>query len=146
MTYINLSQFRDWVKKNQGDIALVIGFMLVAVIAFGAGRLSAPPIVKNPIIVENSAGSGNSTNLYGSAGSAVSSNSAETKNAGQTNAKGMFVGSKNSNLYHWPWCAPAKNIKPENEVWFQSEVEARAAGRSPSSCVASQAPAGYVSQ
>lgn len=142
MLYANLSQFRDWVKKNQGDIALVVGFILVAIIAFGAGRLTAPAVVRNPIIIENMGDTGNSAGIDDSAASGVSSDNPVNASI-QSNTKGMFVGSKNSNLYHWPWCAPAKNIKPENEVWFQSEAEARAAGRSPSSCVASQAPAGY---
>jgi len=145
MLYTNLSQIKTLVKNNQGDIALVIGFVLVAIIAFGVGRLTAPPIVRNPIIVENAANNGDSANISGSITSAASQNNQLVANT-QTNTKGMFVGSKNSNLYHWPWCAPAKNIKLENEVWFDSEAAARAAGRTPSSCVAKEAPAGYVSQ
>jgi len=140
----------DWIKKYQADIAIVAGFILVAAIAFGAGRLSAPQIVRNPIMLDEPNSSSN-VNLYanvsqplaGGVGDPVESPSAIT---GQGTQKGIFVGSKNSNKYHWPWCAPAKNIKPENQVWFQTESQAQAAGYSPSSCIQSQAPAGYVKQ
>ncbi len=38
---------------------------------------------------------------------------------------GRFVGSKNSDKYHLPNCRSAKKIKPENQVWFSSQEEAR---------------------
>jgi competence protein ComEC len=42
-----------------------------------------------------------------------------------------FVGSKNSDKYHYPSCGHAKKIKPENLRTFNSVAEARAAGYSP---------------
>jgi len=45
-----------------------------------------------------------------------------------------FVGSKNSNKYHPPDCRWAKQIKPENQIWFSSHEEAKAKGYTPSSC------------
>jgi hypothetical protein len=30
----------------------------------------------------------------------------------------MFVGSIKSNKYHYPSCSGAKQIKPENQIWF----------------------------
>lgn len=140
-TPIWANQIGEWFKKNQGDIAIVVGFVLVSLIAFGAGRLSAPQIVRNPVVIEEPTAS-SSLNLYGNVSQPVNSAIGEPA-ANQNSPKGLFVGSKNSNKYHWPWCAPAKNIKPENQIWFQSEAEARAVGYSPSSCIQSQAPAGY---
>jgi len=130
----------EWVKNNQADIAIFIGFILVAVIAFGAGRLSAPEIVRNPVIIEEP--DLGPVNLYGAVSQSVAG---EIERGGQIIGSeiGLFVGSKNSNKYHWPWCAPAKNIKPENQVWFQSEAQAQAAGYLPGSCVEKEAPAGY---
>jgi len=143
MSIIDLSKTGDWLKHNQSDIALFFGFVLVAVIAFGAGRLSAPPIVRNPIVIQEPNATG-SINIFGGVSQSVVDKAGEgVQNT--ASARGLFVGSKNSNLYHWPWCAPAKNIKPENQVWFQSEAQAQAAGYSPSSCIKSQAPAGYKS-
>lgn len=48
-------------------------------------------------------------------------------------AGGMYVGSKNSNKYHLPWCAGARSISEANKVWFSSKEEAAAAGYVPAS-------------
>jgi len=44
---------------------------------------------------------------------------------------GPFVGSINSDVYHYPWCITAQQILPENEVWFDSVEEAQDAGYRP---------------
>lgn len=44
---------------------------------------------------------------------------------------GKYVGSKESNKYHYPWCRWAERIKPENQIWFQTKEEAEAAGYEP---------------
>ncbi len=48
-----------------------------------------------------------------------------------TAATGQFVGSLESDKYHYPSCRWAKKILPENEIWFSSSEEARAAGYFP---------------
>lgn len=49
--------------------------------------------------------------------------------AQQTNLQSYsFVGSKNSNVYHYPSCYEAKKIKSENLVTFNTLAEACAAG------------------
>jgi len=45
--------------------------------------------------------------------------------------RGQFVGSLESDKYHYPSCRWAKKILPENEIWFSSSEEARAAGYVP---------------
>lgn len=49
----------------------------------------------------------------------------------QAPAAATFIGSVNSDKYHYPWCASAKQIKPENEVWFSSAVDAQNNGYVP---------------
>lgn len=44
---------------------------------------------------------------------------------------GTYVGSKNSNKYHYPTCSAAQRIKTQNQVVFKSANEARAAGYVP---------------
>ena len=44
---------------------------------------------------------------------------------------GPFVGSKNSNVYHYPWCSEAKKILPQNLVTFATLADACAAGYRP---------------
>ena len=45
---------------------------------------------------------------------------------------GPFVGSINSNVYHYPWCWDAKSILPKNLVIFPTLADACAAGYRPS--------------
>ncbi len=138
-----LKKIGDWIKENQADIAIAIGFILVGVIAFGAGRLSAPKIIRNPIVIEEPNAS-TSMNFFSDVSQPISNTIGET--AQTQSQKGLFVASKNSKVYHWPWCAPAKKIKPENQIWFKDEAQAKVAGYSPSSCIVPEAPAGYQAQ
>ncbi|MBU1672314.1 MAG: MBL fold metallo-hydrolase, partial [Actinobacteria bacterium] len=48
-------------------------------------------------------------------------------------APGPFVGSKNSDVYHWPTCSYAQAIHPENLVTFANAQEAVNAGYRPCS-------------
>jgi len=48
-----------------------------------------------------------------------------------TTEAGKYVGSASSDKYHYPDCRWAKKIKPDNEIWFASSEEARAAGYVP---------------
>lgn len=57
----------------------------------------------------------------------------QTEEKQEEKLQSQFVGSKNSDKYHLPDCRWAKRIKPENQVWFSSEEEARAKGYQPCS-------------
>ncbi|MDD5627180.1 MAG: Ada metal-binding domain-containing protein [Patescibacteria group bacterium] len=59
----------------------------------------------------------------------ISSGSVELKK--EVPREGQLVGSKNSTKYHLPSCRFAKNIKPENQVWFSSKEEAESKGYKP---------------
>lgn len=52
----------------------------------------------------------------------------------QAQARGDFVASVNSDLFHHISCASVKRIKEENKIWFTSYDEAVADGYSPSAC------------
>lgn len=43
---------------------------------------------------------------------------------------GLLVGSKEGRTYHYPWCAGAARIAPENQRWFASAGAAQAQGYS----------------
>lgn len=49
----------------------------------------------------------------------------------KTATGGQFVGSLESDKYHYPTCRWAKKILPENAIWFSSSEDARAAGYVP---------------
>lgn len=44
---------------------------------------------------------------------------------------GKYVGSVNSNIYHYPSCVWARRINPENEIWFDSVADAKMHGYRP---------------
>jgi len=124
------------IKENQADLALVLGFVLVALLSFGAGYLTAPGNVKNSLIIEEPNAS--STGFY--------NQSAAAGSAASLQEKGLLVASRGGKKYHWPWCSWGKKIKEENQIWFNSESEAKTAGYSPCACIESSAPAGYTAE
>lgn len=44
-----------------------------------------------------------------------------------------YVASKNGKMYYPLGCSASKRIKPENEIWFSSEIEAQKSGYTKSS-------------
>jgi len=151
-----LSQFQNFVKDNQADIVLVISIILIALISFGLGRLTAPEIVKEPVTIEeplssqSAAISGQLTSttteeILGQENIERQGNTeiASTSSNETSNEKGIIVASKYGKKYHWPWCSWAKKIKPENQVWFKSEAEAQKAGYQPCGAFKKLAPVDY---
>ncbi len=137
-------EFYAWFKNNEKDILLVIGIVLIAVINFGAGRLTAPKIIQEPLVIKDDLASqlpnSGMADLAGSIGQPIN-NSQATATSGKQ--EGKIVASKNGKYYHWPWSPWAKNIKAANRVWFNSETEAQAAGFKRASNFLDIAPAGY---
>jgi len=113
-----LTNFVKKVKYRQSDILLTIGIILIALISFGAGRLTADSTDKEPIIIQNPENS-YSASVY---------QSVKEQSDEKQIEQGTFVASKNSNKYHWPNCSAAKRISSENQVWFSSETEAQSTG------------------
>lgn len=47
-----------------------------------------------------------------------------------------YIGSVNSDKYHFPECKWAKNIKSENEIWFETADDAKSEKYKPcKSCI-----------
>jgi hypothetical protein len=103
-----LSKFREKVKLYENDIIIAVVIILVALIGFGLGRLSVIREQKIPAVIENTPAA-----------------------ASSANTEKLYVASKNSDKYHYPWCSGAQRIKEENKVWFSSKEEAEKAGYSP---------------
>ena len=100
---------REWLKKVKDDIFLVIIIILVAVIGFALGRISAIREGKFPISVESASHIQTDTQV----------------------PRGELVGSKNGTVYHYTSCPGAKRIKEENKIFFNSREEAEKAGYRP---------------
>ena len=86
---------------------LITIVFLVALAAFGLGRLSALEDVRPPVAI-------------GEAPSAQ-------KPAGVF-AGGLLVATRSGSVYYYPWCSGAQKILPANQVWFASEAAAQQAG------------------
>lgn len=137
------AQAGEWAKRNQGDIVLVLGFVLVALISFGAGYLSAPGTSEKSLIIEEPAANISEQIISDQETGEQSAVQQESGNAEEEVQQGIIVASKNGTKYYWPWSSWAKRIKPENLIWFKSESEAQKAGYSKSSDFDNIAPAGY---
>ena len=111
-----LSYLQEFVKKHEFDITLTIGIVLVALISFGAGRLTAPSADNESIIIQQPTASIEQ--------SLRQSSEEDDKKI----EKGEFVGSVKSNKYHWPDCPWANKISLNNQIRFSSEQEAQSAG------------------
>ncbi|MCL5772529.1 MAG: MBL fold metallo-hydrolase [Actinobacteria bacterium] len=74
-------------------------------------------------------GSSSTTTTSGSGQTTTTMGSEETTTTQASNA--LFVGSKKSDVYHYPNCGSAKSIKPENLITFNSVEEAKSAGYRP---------------
>lgn len=132
---------KDFWSKYESKIILILGFILVASLAFEAGILKGQKIRENPIIIEKLAQ--NQDNVQTTPNAPEAQNLApDAKNTSigpnipdQTMSAGKqdctFVGSKNSNKYHLPTCRWAKQIKPENLVCFKDVDEAKSKGYLP---------------
>jgi len=103
-----LSDFKKFVKNNESDIVLTISIVLISLIIFGTILLIDFSKNGGEIIIENPSASVSKT----------------IKKSNESVNQKTFIGSINSNKYHWPNCSFAKRISEENKIWFSSEQEA----------------------
>lgn len=140
-----------FIQKYDQQISLSIGLILVAIIAFGAGRLSVHyQDNKEPIVFKNNENliQANIASMIAENKGVAVQNSDFLQNVQSTelhekSSEHMFVASKNSNKYHWPDCSWAKKIKPENQVWYKNEKEAQKAGKTRCSYFEDNTPKEY---
>ena len=128
---------KEFIKKHEIQIVLIIGFILVAFVSFEVGlfqgkkALDKPIVIEKPIttekIAETTTIEPQSASLSGNRKVTSSENTqtvSQNTTSSETLKKCVFVGSKNSNKYHLPTCRWAKQIKPENLVCFKTLEEA----------------------
>jgi hypothetical protein len=117
-----LTKLKNFVKTNFQDIFVILMVILVALISFGIGRLTAPK--SEPIQIKN---------LEKASIEDINFENQEKVYPPTTEQSdvGQVVGSKNSDKYHLPDCPGAKQISEQNKVWFNSIEEAERAGYKP---------------
>ncbi len=113
-----LSKFFQLIKSYQSDITLAVAVILISVISFNLGKISAISSQKAQI---NITGGENVKQT----GDAVSNTPSKVAPKDQT-----VVASKNSKgkLYHFTWCSGASQIAEKNKITFVNETAAIAAG------------------
>lgn len=112
-----------FIKSYASDIVLGLCIGLVVIISFNLGKMNA--LKKTPVTI------GTDATIYNAVFDATENGAGGT--AGASPGANPYldqrvVASKNSDKYHFTWCAGAKSIKPENQVWFDNEQAASAAG------------------
>ena len=114
-----LTKIMELVKKNEIDLLIVVGLILMGLIGFSVGYLTS-----------NSKEDNNSIVIYEpDLVSTTTENTTKDKEEEiQSIREKAFVGSINSDKYHHPDCSWAQKIAPQNKIWFSSEKEAQEAG------------------
>ena len=100
-----LSKITEFIKTKQSEVVLALAVILVAVIAFESGRISAIRSPAVPLEIKY-------------APATITDQKPDLR----------VVASKNSTLYHFLWCSGAQRIKEENKITFSSEQEAQSKG------------------
>lgn len=137
-TFSRFSLLKKFLREKQSDIVLFIGVILVALIGFGLGQLTAPDQQCQSLIIEDK---GIGVDL--SAQMLQGALPQQTNDELSSSQEGTFVASKNSDKYHWPQCPYAQKIKSTNLIWFASETQAQQAGYTRCSKFLELAPASY---
>ena len=122
----DLTQFRPINPRPlANDLFTGLIIILVAIGAFGLGRLSRIEGSKQPIRVENR------VSVQTEASSQVGGQSASVIDAG--GSANTIVASKSGTKYYYSWCSGVQKISVANRIYFSSQEDAKAAGYTPSS-------------
>jgi hypothetical protein len=115
-----LSKLIQFVKTNQSEVVLGIAVVLITVISFNLGKISALNSQKKPIQIV-----GGESARQEQAADVTNGSVLKTMPQDQT-----VVASKNSKskLYHFTWCPGASQIADKNKIVFPNEAAAIAAG------------------
>jgi len=112
------ASIQEWGLKIKGFGESAIGewgllsiVILVGIVSFGLGRLSALEDVRPPV--------------------SILSAPTEAKPLGRYPG-GLFVASRSGSVYYYPWCSGAGNIALAKQVWFENAEAAKQAGYTPS--------------
>jgi hypothetical protein len=142
-----MSLISDKIKKfwteHEFKVVLLAGFLLIAAVSFESGYLKGKAAENSPIVIENPVQSQNLSQDSAQGNSLEAQKSAQeakkmetppiisVQNLPRDRQNCALIGSKNSNKYHLPTCASAKQIKPENIVCFSSADDAVSKGYQP---------------
>ncbi len=111
------------------DLFIGLILVLVAIGAFGLGRLSKIEGSKVPIRIENAPQA--SASVVPEPPQVLENQSASAYGAEGGNKN--IVASKSGTKYYYTWCGGVQKISIANRIYFSSQQDAKAAGYTPSS-------------
>ena len=114
-------------ERGRG-VYLAVIIVLIALTSFGLGRLSQTKVQNQPQVVIQ----GNVLEIS-KENTGLSSNTTQNSTSQVSREKGSYTASKRGKKYYPVDCSAAKNLKPENLIYFQTATAAEAAGYTPSS-------------
>lgn len=116
-----LNKIKGQVTIDTTTIMYLCIIILVGISSFGLGRLSVQNFSSDDkgIVIK-----GSSPNI---SPEIKESSPYTTLNSVNINPHN-YVASKNGKLYYSAECSGAKRIKPENQVWFESSIDAEKSG------------------
>lgn len=103
-------------SRKTRDIALIGIIMLLGGLCFVLGRLSMTSDTHVPVAL---------------CARSLDNTVPHSKQTNETVTGETYVASKNSDVYHFPWCSGAKRISDANRITFTSKKEAEQAGYRP---------------
>ncbi len=101
--------------ERKADIWVFLVIGLVAIIAFGLGRLSVLYGEEGELKILYPEGQESTATVFLAQG-------------------GGYVASRSGKAYYYPWCGTAQRIKPQNLVRFPTVEAAEKAGYVPGNC------------
>ncbi|TRZ78284.1 hypothetical protein D4R87_01075 [bacterium] len=127
---------KEFWEKYGDQIVVFLTVLLAIGASFFAGRMSILENGKLPVDIRLGAGSLIVEKLQESAESDnVSDNlvyantESGIENTTEMPRYGMFIASKNSDIYHLWTCSSVDRIKDDNKIWFDTKEEAEETGR-----------------
>ncbi|MEK7194794.1 MAG: hypothetical protein AAB667_00860 [Patescibacteria group bacterium] len=118
-----IAKMAKWVKSYAYELFMVASVAMIAVISYNLGGMQA--VQKSPLKVTQDASIFNAV----SGVQETEGDKTVVQKAPQPKDPRVVV-SKNSSSkkYHHIWCAGAKQINPENQIWFDTAQAAETAG------------------
>ncbi len=118
------------IKSFQYRIFLTICIILISFISFNIGKIASNK--KGSIKITEGLSEQTGANIYkavsGDPDKVVNTVVSPTATPKPLDMRVVVSKASDSNKYHYTWCGSWKKIKPENQVWFNSDKEAEAAG------------------
>ena len=119
-----IAKMAKWVKSYVYELFMVASVAMIAIISYNLG-VGMQSVQKAPLKVSQDATIFNAV----SGTQEIGGDKTTIQKTSQPRDPRVVVSkSSTSKKYHHTWCAGAKQIKPENQIWFGTAQAAEAAG------------------